>query len=186
MQNNEARFDGNTVHPTAIIHSSVTMGKGNFIGPYVVLDENVHLGDNNHIGPHCIIGDLGESIKFFDKEKKGVVIGNNNRFTKQVTVDSGTLEPTVVKDDTLWLKNAHAGHDCVVGDRSQLRCNAIIGGHVIVDEDVRINLGVIIHPRVNILKGCIFGMGAIVTKKIELVEKGVYVGNPAKLLRVLD
>jgi UDP-N-acetylglucosamine acyltransferase len=184
MVNNE--YPGNTIHPAAIIHPSVKMGKGNYIGAFTIIDENVEIGNNNHFGSHCIIGDLGESINFFDQERKGVVIGDENRFTKQVTIDSGTLEPTIVKNNTLWLKNAHAGHDCVIGNRSQLRCNAIIGGHVIVDEDVRINLGVIIHPRVEILKACIFGMGAIVTKKITLVEKGIYVGNPAKLLRVQD
>jgi len=180
------KYKGNIIHPTAIIHPSVKMGEGNYIGAFTILDEKVEIGNNNHIGSHCIIGDLGESIAFFDKEKKGVIIGDENRFTKQVTIDSGTLEPSVIKNNTLWLKNAHAGHDCIVGNYSQLRCNAIIGGHVIVGENVRINLGVIIHPRVNILDGCIFGMGAIVTKKIKLLEKGIYVGNPAKLLKIAN
>ena len=180
------KYEGNILHPTAIIHPSVKMGKGNYIGPYVVLDENVILGNNNYIGSHCIIGDLGESIKFFDKEKKGVIIGDNNRFTKQVTVDSGTVDPTIVKNNTLWLKNAHAGHDCIVEDDVQLRCNAIIGGHVVASRGSRIYLGAIVHPRLILPKNCIIGMGAIITKKIVLVDNGVYVGNPGRLLRIQD
>jgi len=186
MENINDKYIGNTIHPTALIHSSVKMGKGNYIGPFVVLDENVQLGDNNHVGPHCIIGDVGESIKFFDQEKKGVTIGNNNRFTKQVTIDSGTVSPTIVENDTLWLKNAHAGHDCIVEDNAQLRCNAIIGGHVTASVGSKIYLGAIVHPRLVLPKHCIIGMGAIITKKIVMVDKGIYVGNPGRLLRIQD
>ena len=109
------KYKGNTIHPSAIIHPTVKMGIGNFIGAYTILEENVVLGDNNYIGPHCIIGDVGESIKFFESERKGVIIGNNNRFTKQVTVDSGTVNPTVIKNNTLWLKNAHTAHLAAAG-----------------------------------------------------------------------
>ncbi|MCC7333408.1 MAG: hypothetical protein IT232_12455 [Flavobacteriales bacterium] len=178
------KYKGNTIHPSAIIHPTVKMGIGNFIGAYAILEENVVLGDNNYIGPHCIIGDVGESIKFFESERKGVIIGNNNRCTKQVTVDSGTVNPTVIKNNTLWLKNAHAGHDCVIEDHVQLRCNSIIGGHVTAQEGSKIYLGAIVHPRLVLPKNCIIGMGTIITKRIVLVDKGIYVGNPGRLLRI--
>ena len=186
MLSSTEKFKGNTIHSTAIIHPSVKMGTGNFIGAFTMLEENVVLGDNNYIGPYCLIGDIGESINFFNKEKKGVIIGNNNRFTKQVTIDSGTVEPTRIHNDTLWLKNAHAGHDCVVHDLVQLRCNAIIGGHVTASIGSKIYLGAIVHPRLTLPKYCIIGMGSIVTKRIVLVDKGVYVGNPARLLKIGD
>lgn len=186
MENKEKQTSRNTIHSTALIHPSVKMGCGNFIGAYVILEENVVLGDNNYIGPQCIIGDIGESIKFFSTERKGVIIGSNNRFTKQVTIDSGTVNPTVVMNDTLWLKNAHAGHDCIVENNTQLRCNAIIGGHVTAQEGSKIYLGAIVHPRLVLPKNCIIGMGAIITKKIVLVDKGIYVGNPGRLLRIQE
>jgi len=174
----------NFIHPTALIHPSVKMGDGNHIGAYAIIEENVELGNDNYIGSHCIIGDIGESIAFFDSEKKGVIIGNNNRFTKQVTIDSGTENPTRIYNDTLWLKNAHCGHDCTVFNDVQVRCNAILGGHVIVHEHARVFLSAIVHPRLEILKNCKIGMGSVVTKKTEIVENGIYVGNPAKLLRI--
>ena len=177
-------MEKNFIHPTALIHSSVKMGVGNYIGAYVIIEENVELGDNNYFGPHCIIGDIGESIAFFESEKKGVIIGNNNRFTKQVTIDSGTEKPTTIYNDTLWLKNAHCGHDCTVYNDVQVRCNAILGGHVIVHPHARVFLSAIVHPRLEIFKNCKIGMGAVVTKKTQIVENGIYVGNPAKLLRV--
>jgi UDP-N-acetylglucosamine acyltransferase len=174
----------NIIHPTAIIHPTVKIGKGNVIGAYSIIDENVVIGDNNYFGPQCIIGDIGESVLFFDKEKKGVKIGNNNRFTKQVTIDSGTVSPTIVHNNTLWLKNAHAGHDCIVNDFVQIRCNGIIGGHVTALEGAKVFLGAIVHPRLTLPKNCVIGMGTIVTKKTVLAENGVYIGNPAKLLKV--
>ncbi|MCK6649215.1 MAG: hypothetical protein L6Q66_06140 [Bacteroidia bacterium] len=173
----------NFIHPTAVIHESVKMGVGNYIGAFVVLDENVQLGDNNYIGPQCIIGDIGESVKFFNEEKKGVVIGNNNRFTKQVTIDSGTVSATIVLNNTLWLKNAHAGHDCIVEDNVQVRCNAILGGHVTAKEGAKIYLGALVHPRLTLPSKCIIGMGAVVIKKTELHENAIYIGNPAKFLK---
>ncbi len=186
MNSNTEKYEGNTIHSTAVLHPSVKMGTGNYIGAYTVLEEKVELGNDNHIGPHCIIGDVGESIKFFDKERKGVIIGNNNRLTKQITIDSGTEEPTIVHNNTLWLKNAHAGHDCVIEDNAQLRCNAIIGGHVTASEGSRIYLGAIVHPRLVLPKHCIIGMGTIITKSIVLVDKGIYVGNPGRLLRIQE
>jgi UDP-N-acetylglucosamine acyltransferase len=174
----------NNIHPTAIIHPSVKMGAHNYIGPFAILEENVVIGDYNYIGPQCIIGDTGESINFFSLEKKGVIIGNNNRFTKQVTIDSGTVNPTVIKDNTLWLKNAHAGHDVIAENGVQVRCNAIIGGHVTLCENSKIYLSAIVHPRLTLPSNCIIGMGAVVVKKTELIGNGVYIGNPARLLRI--
>ncbi|HET6244985.1 MAG: hypothetical protein H0V01_12995 [Bacteroidetes bacterium] len=179
-------FPGNQIHQSALIHPSVKMGIGNFIGAYSILEENVVLGNNNHIGSHCIIGDVGESIKFFDQEKKGVIIGNNNRFTKQVTIDSGTVNPTTINNDTLWLKNAHAGHDCIVNDNVQVRCNGILGGHVTALRGSKVFLSAIVHPRLTLPENCVIGMGTVVTKKTVLKENGIYVGNPAKLLKVAE
>jgi len=186
MKRTQKDYKGNQIHPTAIIHPSVKMGIANTIGPYCIIGENVILGNNNYIGTHCIIGDRGESVRFFNSEKKGVVIGNNNYFTKQVTIDSGTVDPTLIHDNTLWLKNAHAGHDCIIHNDVQVRCNAVLGGHVTMSQGARVYLGAIVHPRQTLPESCIIGMGSVVTKKIKLIEKGVYVGNPAKLLKVAE
>jgi UDP-N-acetylglucosamine acyltransferase len=174
----------NKIHPTAIIHPTVKIGVGNYIGPYTIIEENVIIGDNNYIGPHCIIGDIGESVNYFDTERKGVEIGNNNRFTKQVTIDSGTISPTKIHNNTLWLKNAHAGHDVEAYDFIQVRCNGIVGGHVTLNEYSKVYLSAIVHPRLNIPKKTIIGMGSVVVKKTTLIEDGVYIGNPARLLRI--
>lgn len=44
------------IHPTAIIHPSVTLGKNITVGPYTVIDQGVTIGDDTQIGSHCSIG----------------------------------------------------------------------------------------------------------------------------------
>lgn len=55
-------------------------------------------------------------------------------------------------------------------------------GHIIVGNDVSIGSGATILA-VSICDGAVIGAGSVVTKSI--VEKGVYAGNPARLLRRL-
>ncbi|WP_320711253.1 acyltransferase [Enterobacter asburiae] len=55
-------------------------------------------------------------------------------------------------------------------------------GHITVGNDVSIGSGATILA-VSICDGAVIGAGSVVTKSI--VEKGVYTGNPARLLRRL-
>ena len=52
----------------------------------------------------------------------------------------------------------------------------------IIENNVSIGSGVTILP-VKIAKGCVIGAGSVVTKSLK--EKGIYAGNPAKLIRKL-
>ena len=44
------------IHPTAVIHETVRLGKNVTVGPFVVIDQNTTIGDNAHIHPHVSIG----------------------------------------------------------------------------------------------------------------------------------
>jgi acetyltransferase-like isoleucine patch superfamily enzyme len=52
-----------------------------------------------------------------------------------------------------------------------------------IGNNVSLGSGATILP-VNICDDAVIGAGAVVTKNID--EPGIYVGNPARLLRVLD
>ena len=52
----------------------------------------------------------------------------------------------------------------------------------ILEDNVSIGSGTTILP-VHIVSGCIVGAGSVVTKNLEI--KGVYAGNPAKLIRTI-
>jgi len=44
------------IHPSAIVHGDVSLGKNIVIGPHAVIDEGVSVGDNTVIGAGCYIG----------------------------------------------------------------------------------------------------------------------------------
>lgn len=169
----------NVIDYGATVHHNVRMGKGNIIRAGAVICEGVELGDNNYIGPGCIIGDYPEKIGYFDKFGR-VIIGNNNRFTKQVTIDSGTESTTIIENNTILLKNAHVGHDACIKSGVTLSCNVCIGGHTFVGEKTNFGLGAVAHQRLVIPPGCMVGMNSTITKKTAMEPGRKYAGSPAR------
>jgi UDP-N-acetylglucosamine acyltransferase len=153
----------NNIHPTAIIYP------------------NVYIGENVTIGPYCIIGAPPE-WKGHEHESKGVIIGNGTIITGLVTIDAGVERPTTVGTNCYIMKHAHIGHDANIKSRVTISCGAKIGGHAVVNLDCNIGLNAVIHQKQNIAKGCMIGMGAVVTKKLITEPYKKYAGNPAKYI----
>jgi UDP-N-acetylglucosamine acyltransferase len=152
----------NTIHPTAII------------------GDNVVLGDNNYIGPHCIIGYPAEYKKYWNGPVGSVIIGNNNVITGLVTIDAGTEEPTIIGNDNWFMKHSHVGHDCIIENNVILSPGVKIGGHAKIGNNTNIGLNATVHQKVIIPEGIMIGMGAVITKKTELIPYHKYVGVPAR------
>lgn len=169
----------NEVSSSAFVHHAVRMGTGNIIREGAIICQGVELGNNNYIGPGCIIGDYPEKIGYFGKFGR-VVIGNGNRFTKQVTIDSGTDHVTTVENDTIMLKNAHIGHDAYIRSGVVLSCNVCIGGHTEVGERTNFGLGAVSHQRLFIPSDIMVGMNSTITKKTKMERGRKYVGSPAR------
>lgn len=170
----ENEIDGNS-----FVHHNVIIGTGNIICEGVIIRDGVQIGDNNYFGPYCIIGDFAEKHGYFDKLGK-VLIGSNNRFTKQVTVDSSTEEVTIIKDNCIFLKNAHVGHDAYIHGDVILSCNSVVGGHTIVNKNCNLGLGAVIHQRLTIPENVMIGMNSTITKKTALQPGRKYAGSPAR------
>ena len=109
------------------------------------------------------------------------MIGNNNRITGLVTIDSGA-EMTFVGNDCYLMKAVHIGHDVSIDHNVTIACGAKIGGHTVILEYCNIGLNAVIHQNQFIADGCMVGMAACVTKKLKTESYKKYVGNPAKLL----
>lgn len=167
MTNNE-RFPFNNIHPTALIAEGVVIGKGNTIGPY------------------CVIGFPAEmrtpNVPKGYEKTGNVSIGSHNTITGLVTIDSGITGTTWVGDHCYIMKHGHIGHDATIGDDVTISCGAKIGGHARIENDANIGLNAVIHQKQNIAKGCMVGMGSVVTKKLVTEPFKTYAGNPAKLI----
>ena len=123
-----------------------------------------NLGNNVFVGP-------------FVEITKGVTIGDNTRISSH----SFICELVSIG------KNCFIAHGVMF--TNDLFKNGKLGGSVenwfstIIGDDVLIGSNSTILP-VNIVSGCVIGAGSVVTRDCKI--KGVYAGNPAKLLRKLD
>lgn len=169
--------DGAHISPYAII------GKNNYFGQGVVVGDNVQIGDNNYFGPYCIIGDKPESREYYKEAEQKVIIGSNNRFTKQVTIDGSTTDATIIMDNCEFLKNSHVGHDATIWNGVSLRCNAVVGGWCVINKNVMVGLNASVHQRVEVPDNVIIGMNSCVTKKQFLHSGFIYGGVPVRQLK---
>ncbi len=156
-----------TIHPTAFVH------------PTAVIGHNVTIEANVYIGPFCIIGFQPE-WKGKEREDKGVRICEGARLTGLVTVDSGAEGVTQISKDCYLMKHSHVGHDAILLHEVVLSCGAKVGGHAMVCEFNIIGLNAVIHQRKFIPRSCMIGMGAVITKGLEMHPGQKYAGNPAK------
>ncbi len=149
----------NNIHETAIIH------------------DNVEIGDGNYIGAYTVIGSPPEIKDGFPRQGK-VIIGDNCVITSHVTIDAGKGQPTVIGNDCFIMTKAHIGHNAQLGNRVIISAQALVGGYVVIEDFVNMGVGSKIHQRRTIGKGCMIGMGAIVTRNTGVWT--VYKGVPAK------
>lgn len=181
-----AHDPSNTIHPTAIVEDGVVMGSGNYIGPYCYVRSGVRIGDGNRFEAFNSIGCLGEhklTLRLGDAGK-GLVIGSNNIFREYASVHAGVERDTLIGNGCTIQRNAHVSHDAVIGDTVTLSCSAIVAGHVVVSDGVNMGLGSITHQCIVIPPYVMLGMGTIVTKATYLKPFCVYVGNPARYLKL--
>lgn len=175
--------EDNDIDSDAWIHPNARIGKGNIIEAGVKIYEGVTIGDNNYIGADCIIGARPESREFFKEYSGKVIIGDNNRIYKQVTIDGSTTEQTIIMSNCELLKNSHVGHDAYIWDQVSLRCNATVGGFCELLKGVIVGMNASIHQRVKVPKNVIIGANSFVSKKQFLQEGFIYGGVPVRALK---
>lgn len=153
------------------------MPKQPHIGQYTIIDENVTIGDNVYIGnfvhirPNVVIGDNTE-IRDYCFLAEGCTIGHDCRIFQYADIGSGSI----------------IGNYCYIGAKSILtndktlkwpKANADdwIKQPVIVEDYVRIGVGVVVLPNVILMRGSRIGAGAVVSHSTEPGK--TYIGVPA-------
>ena len=159
-----------TIDATAFIHKTATIYPGVTIGP------------GAYIGPGCIIGGPAEHLGTWGMEGMGVDIGAGAVLTGLVTVDSGTTRKTVVGPGCFLMKGAHLGHDVILEHDVVVSCGAKIGGHCYIMNTANLGLNAVIHQWKVVGSAAMIGMGAVVTKRLDVEPFMCYAGNPAKCL----
>jgi UDP-N-acetylglucosamine acyltransferase len=175
--------DNNNIVEGATISPYAQIGKNNYFGHGTVIHANVHIGDNNYFGEYCIIGAKPESREYYKESEQKVIIGSNNRFIKQVTIDGSTTDTTIIMDNCEFLKNSHVGHDATIWNGVSLRCNAVVGGWCVIGKNTMIGLNASVHQRVEVPENVIIGANSFVGKKQFLHSGFIYGGVPVRQLK---
>ncbi len=188
----------NQIHPSAVLGPGVELGENNIVGPFTVLTGPLLLGDDNWIGSGTVLGCPSE-IRGGEhaagwKERatgQGVVIGSRNVIREGVTVQVGSVGPTLVGDDCYLMTKSNVTHDVTLGNQVTVSAGVLIGGHSQVGDGATLGLNAVLHQFTVIGPGAMIGMGAVVTRHIP--PFALAYGNPARvrgvnrvLLRRLD
>lgn len=122
------------------------------------------------IGDNCFIGPFVEI-------QRGVVIGRNSKVQSHSFVcELVTLgDDCVVAHGVMFINDLFSSGGPARGDKSLWK-STIVGNRVSIGSNTTI-------LPVRIADDIVIGAGAVVTK--DLVEPGIYAGNPARLLRKL-
>ena len=181
------------ISPKSEIHSSVKIGPFCYIGDNVSIGRNCELkshvsltgytniGENNIFYPFSSIGYEPQDLKF-ENEKSFLIIGNNNTFRENVTVNPGTKGgglKTVIKNNCLFMVGSHIAHDCKIESNVILANNATLAGHVEIGENAIIGGNSAIHQFVQIGKNSMVGGMSGVEKNI--LPYCLYIGIRTKL-----
>ena len=125
-----------TIGPYCIINENVKIGNNVNLKAHVYVDGNTTIGDNCTFFPYCSIGTSPQDLKYKGEESI-LKIGKNNIFREYVTINPGTEGgglKTVIKDNCLFMINAHVAHDCKIGNNVIMVNNASLAGHVILED----------------------------------------------------
>ena len=157
------------------IHPSFKHGKNLKLGSFNVIEEDVIVGDNVDIQNFVLL-------------KKGTRIGNDcyvdsyfrssgdNFIGDNVTLRFGsTIARKVMVENNVFISpNVMTVYSLPDGQKSS---GTFIG------ENAFIGTAAVLAPNISIRPGSIVGANSFVNKSI--LEKGIYAGNPAKLIRKL-
>lgn len=150
-----------------------------------------YISPSSVIYPNCIIGAEGINLvkdpngkRIQMKHMGNVVIEDDVHVLSFVSIPRAVFGSTTVKRGVHIAHHVNVGHNCFIDEDSVVTSGAILGGSSRLGKNVVIGLGAIIKPKVKICGGVFVGMGAVVTS--DIVEPGIYVGNPAKYLKEYD
>lgn len=186
------------IHPQAIIEPGAKIGKNVTVEAYaiikgtVALEDNVvikshayidgytTIGEGTTVWPSASIGTKTQALKY-NGEQTFVIIGKNCDIREFVTINSSYQEGSVVRigDNCLIMAYCHVAHHCEIGDRVVMANNAMLAGHVIIEDCVTIGGMTPVHQFCRIGKYAMVGGFSRITHDVPPYTIGA--GAPYKL-----
>jgi UDP-3-O-[3-hydroxymyristoyl] glucosamine N-acyltransferase len=179
----ERGWDG-SVHPTAVVDASATLGAGVRIGPFAVVEEDVVLGDRVRVGAHAVVG-AGSRVGDDALLHPGVVVYPGVELGSRVILHAGARVGVdgygYVHEGGEHLRIPHVG-GCVLEDDVEVGANSCIDrgsiGETRVGAGTKIDNLVHLGHNVRVGAGGLFVAQAGVSGSTTL-GRGVIVGGQA-------
>ncbi len=153
-------------HPTAVIHSSVKIGREVHIGPHVVIGENARLGNHVFIGANTVIEantDIGDDTVVHPL----VYIGHHTVLGKRCEIMPNT---TIGKEGFGYARRKNNQHDRIPHQgRVVIEDDVHVGSNCSIDRgtfgETRIGEGTKIDNQVHLAHNCKVGTNGILTAR---------------------
>jgi UDP-3-O-[3-hydroxymyristoyl] glucosamine N-acyltransferase len=172
------------VHPSAVVHKSVRLGKEASIDPRVIIGEGARIGDRSWIGAGCVIGRsvvIGEDCDLYPQ----VTIYPGTRIGSRVTVHAGAV---LGSDGFGYVRDPDTGRHETFPQIGALEIedDVEIGANTTIDrgalEVTRIGRGAKIDNLVHIGHNCQIGENVIIAAQAGfsgsiVVENNVLIGG---------
>jgi UDP-N-acetylglucosamine acyltransferase len=169
------------VGPWCVVGPGVTIGEGTELVSHVVIDRDTTIGRENVLHPFSVVGGPPQDKKYHG-ERTTLEVGDRNQIREYASLHRGTANGggvTVVGSDNLIMGCVHVAHDCRIGSGVILANNAMVAGHVIVEDGANVGGGAGLHHFVRVGSRSFVGAMARVSKDVPpfmIVE-----GNPAEV-----
>jgi len=151
------------IGPYAIVEGPVRVGAGCVIEAHSCLSGPLTMGRDNFVGHGAVLGKSPQHRGYRD-EPTGLEVGDGNVFREFVTVHRGTAQgngTTIIGNRNLFMCGAHLGHDARVGDNCTVVNNALVAGHVTLENDCILSGNTAVQQRVRVGRlAMLGGMGA--------------------------
>lgn len=172
--------DGCTIGPFCVVGDEVTLGDGVRLDSHVVIDGRTSIGDETHIFPFVSIGLAPQDLKYAG-EPTGTEIGKRNNIREFVTIHRGTAGgggTTRIGDDNLLMAQAHIAHDCQLGNEIIMANAATLAGHVEIADKASVGAYSGVHQFCRIGYESFVGGYSVVVK--DAMPFAIIQGNHAK------
>jgi len=168
--------------------SEAQLGTDVMLGPHVSLGPRVVIGDRVRIGASTVIGSpgfgwatgaSGDRERLHVPQLGGVIIEDDVWIGPLVTIDAGTLGPTIIRRGVKLDAHVHVGHNCEIGEDTVVAAQSGFAG------SVKIGQRVLIGGQVGIADHIHVGDDARIAAKSgvigDVAARAVVAGYPAML-----
>jgi UDP-3-O-[3-hydroxymyristoyl] glucosamine N-acyltransferase len=200
----ETKFTNVKFGRNVLVGNNCTIGSGSIIGSNTVIEQNVIIAENSVLGSFIKLKNsiIGKSVIIQDGCKIGlkgfgfiptnkinlkfphigkVVIGDNVEIGSNCTIDRGSIDDTVIGQNTYLDNQVHIAHNVKIGNNCMIAGQVGFAGSTIIGNNVSIGGQAGISGHLKIGNNVKIGGGSGVVKNVP--DNSIVMGYPAVPLK---